>query len=131
MHNQVSEVKPLSEVKNAHREYLICKRGSVYVPMKYTELHMFYVVSKVTFVKDKVGNKFTIESSLSALEGELDEKIFFRANRKVLLNIDAILEYKMVENGKIAILLRDKDFKNHVIVSQVTAPYFKKWISAL
>ena len=118
-------------VGNLHKEYLICKRGNVYVPMKCSELFVFYVIAKVTFVKDKDGNKYTIESSLTALEAQLDDKYFFRANRKVILNIDSIVEYKMVGYGKIAILLKDGDFKNHVIVSQVTAPHFKKWITAL
>ena len=125
MHNQDSDVKP------AHREYLVCKRGSVYVPMKCTELYVFYVVEKVAFVKDHEGNKYTIEGSLSALESQLDDKLFFRANRKVILNINAIVEYKMIENGKIAILLKDKEFNNHIVVSQVTAPHFKRWITGL
>lgn len=125
MHNQETQLNTV------HKEYLICKRGSVYVPMKCSDLYVFYVIAKVTFVKDREGNKYTVESSLSALEGQLDEKHFFRANRKVLLNINTIDEYKMAGNGKIAILLKDKDFKSHVIVSQVTAPYFKKWITAL
>jgi len=120
-----------TDVRNAHKEYLVCKRGSVYVPMKCADLHLFYVIAKVTFVKDNLGNKYTIESSLSALEDQLHDKLFFRANRKVILNVNGIVEYKMVENGKIAILLKDKDFKGHVIVSQVTAPHFKRWITAL
>ena len=120
-----------TDLRTAHKEYLVCKRGSVYVPMKCTELYVFYVIAKVTFVKDQLGNKYTIESSLAALESQLDPKVFFRANRKVILNVNSIVEYKMIGNGKIDIVLKDKDFKSHVTVSQVTAPHFKKWIAAL
>ena len=119
------------DIKKTTKKYFICKRGNSYIPIRSTELYIFYVVSKVTFVKDKAGNKYTIEKSLSELEEQLDKKVFFRANRKVFLNVNAIREYKMIEFGKIAISVKDKEFKNEIIVSQVTAPLFKKWINDL
>ena len=110
---------------------LLCKSGNSHIPLPVPDLQIFYVVSKLTFVKDAQGNKYISDRSLGELEEQLDPSLFFRVNRKMILNVNAIAEYRIIEYGKIAIILKDKSFGEVVIVSQVTAPHFKKWINDL
>lgn len=60
------------------------------------------------------------------MEADLDSGYFFRANRKYIVNIDAIEKFKS-DNGKIALQLVPS-LNEEVLVSKENTPHFRKWI---
>ena len=63
---------------------------------------------------------------------KLDKKLFFRLNRQIIANINAIREFKSIEFSKIELsLVKNNYIKDTVIVRQFTAPEFKSWINNL
>lgn len=116
----------------SHKSFVICKRGNSFIPMKVTDLFLFLYHAGVTFTIDRNGNKYIVDKSLAELEEVLDNKIFFRVNRKLILSIYSIKEFKTISFGKIAIELKQSDwYKEEIIVSQLNSPLFKKWIHNL
>jgi DNA-binding LytR/AlgR family response regulator len=67
--------------------------------------------------------------TLSILEEELDPSIFYRANRRFIININAIKKFKAFDRVKLMVELIVK-VPEEVIISQENASYFKNWIAS-
>ena len=118
--------------KASHRSFVICKRGNSFIPINVADLLVFHHQAGVTFAIDKHGHKYIVDKPLSELEESLDNCIFFRVNRKIILSIYSIKEFQAIAFGKVAIELKQADwYKEDIIVSQVNSPLFKKWIHNL
>lgn len=93
--------------------------------VKLTEVRLFESVgnyAKVYFA----GNKPLILKSLNALEERLDEKVFFRANRKHIVNLRMIDKVEPYFNGG---LLLDLKGGEKIEVSRRQAVKFKEMMS--
>jgi DNA-binding LytR/AlgR family response regulator len=114
------------------KKKLIVNRGNTYIPVDIENIALFYTVHKMQFAIDFGGHKYTIDNNLTELEACLDPSVFFRVNRGIIVNIEAIKEYKVVAFGKIQIQLVSPGwFKEDIQVSQYTAPAFREWIHNL
>lgn len=119
--------KPSAGIKKR----IIVRKGNAYIPLSLNSIAVFYHY-KVTFAIDFSGNKYLVDENLFNLENRLDGLMFFRVNRQVIVNIEAIKEYRNIEYGKISIqLLSPNWIKEEVCVSQFKAPFFKQWVAQL
>jgi DNA-binding LytR/AlgR family response regulator len=109
------------------KERLIAKRGTNYYVVFTSEIAFIYTESRIVFLIDRKGERYTVEYSLSELEIELPSRDFFRVNRKFIVHINAILSFKPSFKGKIALELMHLS-KAEVSISQENASQFKKWI---
>ncbi len=86
------------------------------------------------FMRDNLNYLFTFDgerymldfNTLDEVEELLDPKVFYRANRQFIVNIDAIQQVKPHENQKLTLTLKSPA-KTAVDVSREKAPAFKKW----
>ena len=62
------------------------------------------------------------------LEEELDKNIFYRANRKYIINTNYIKRFKPLERSKISVELT-LPVNEEIIISQENSASFKKWIA--
>ena len=114
------------------KERILVRKGSSNTSILVNELAFFYSEMKITFAIDFMDVKYYSDYKLSDLEKLLDPKMFFRANRQIIVNINAIKEFKSIEFSKIELHLRPNSWiKEPIIISQFTAPDFKNWISNL
>ena len=113
------------------KKRIIVRKGNAYIPLCLESIAVFYH-AKVTFAIDFSGNKYLVDENLHNLENRLDGLVFFRVNRQVIVNIEAIKEYRIIEYGKLSIqLLSPNWIKEEVCVSQFKAPLFKLWLAQL
>lgn len=105
---------------------VVARKGTEFVALSVDEIAYFFTDHKIVFVRDSQGRQMIVDKNLSELESELDPKIFFRINRKFIVNQKAIDRFKP-DTGKILIFLRP-EMKEEVYVSKETAPEFRKWI---
>jgi DNA-binding LytR/AlgR family response regulator len=103
-------------------------RGIETISLKLEDVALFYTENKLVFAVDKSEKKYLCDKNLCQLEHELDPKQFFRANRQYLINIDVIKSFKPFERVKLEVKLHLENTQPVVIISQQTAPLFKKWI---
>jgi len=108
---------------------LIVRKGNENVVLKVEDIAFIYRDNTIIVAVDKEEKKFLCDKNLSALEEELDPAIFFRANRKYLLNIHYIRSYKTFEKVKLEVVLSISNSNHNIIVSQETAPLFRKWMN--
>ncbi|MDZ7933577.1 MAG: LytTR family DNA-binding domain-containing protein [Emticicia sp.] len=109
------------------KDRLIAKKGTNYYVVATKDIAFIYTESRIVFLIDRMGERYTVERSLSELEIELPSRDFFRVNRKFIVHINAILSFKPSFKGKIALELLHLA-KAEVSISQENAAQFKKWI---
>ncbi|MBS1576922.1 MAG: LytTR family transcriptional regulator, partial [Bacteroidetes bacterium] len=59
---------------------------------------------------------------------ELDDSMFFRANRQYIVNINFVKGFKAYEKVKLLVDLTLQEINHCIIISQETAPAFRKWM---
>lgn len=124
--------KPLQSLFTAmagkRRTRLLVKRGLEHVLVKLEDVVIFYTENKVVYLIDRFERKFITDKTLNELEVELDNSLFFRANRQYIINLNYVKGYKPYDKVKLRVDLNVPELNHEIIVSQVTAPEFRKWI---
>jgi DNA-binding LytR/AlgR family response regulator len=107
---------------------LIVRKGAENIALRVEDIAYIYRDNTIIIAVDKDEKKYLCDKNLSALEEELDGAVFFRANRKHLINIQYVRSFKTFEKVKLEVHLTLPSNNLNIIVSQETAPLFKKWI---
>lgn len=110
------------------KKRFLVKRGVDYVSVKIDEIAYFYATHKIVCLVDIKGNKFILDQSLSDLEKQIDPAIFYRANRKYLIHINAIKKIKSYPKSKLQLEV-DPPVSDEIIISQENVAPFKDWIA--
>lgn len=112
---------------NAYKSRLIVRKGTHYIPLETSDVAYLFTEHKVGFAKDREGQLFMIDDSLTELEKQLDPRQFFRANRQFLIHLSAITRFRSVEQSKIELEL-SPDTGQPVRIGKENAVAFRKWI---
>lgn len=62
------------------------------------------------------------------MEEQLDPEVFFKVNRQMIVNIDAIDHASLFYKGKMKVKVRP-EFKTDVVVSERKRAAFKLWLN--
>lgn len=110
------------------RKRFLVKRGIDYVSIKAEEIAYFYATHKVVCLVDIRANRFILDQSLADLEKQLDPSLFYRANRKYLVHINAIKKIKAYPKSKMQLEL-EPPASEEVLISQENVAAFKEWMA--
>lgn len=113
-----------------NKKRIIVKKGIENISILLENVVIFYSENKLVYIIDNNNKKFITDKTLIDLEAELDNSIFFRANRQYIINLNFVKSYKSYEKVKIQVDLSISESNHFIIVSQIAAPLFRKWISA-
>jgi DNA-binding LytR/AlgR family response regulator len=117
--------------QNKKKSRIIVRKGLEFQTIKIEDIAYFFTEHKIVFLVDKNNKKFLSENNtLSELEEELDGNLFFRANRKYIVNANYINRFKPVDKSKINVEL-SVPVNEEIIVSQENAASFRKWINEI
>lgn len=129
----INGINPLHKFINSFGEKkktrLIVRNGLEHVVLHIDDIALFYTENKIVYVLDKNGKEYMADKNLSDLEQLLDKNCFFRVNRQNIVHINYIRSFKAFERVKLQIELTLSDLNHNIIVSQETAPLFKKWMA--
>jgi two-component system LytT family response regulator len=78
-------------------------------------------------LKTNKGERHVINYALEEIEGFIDNKKFFRANRQFVLNVKNIKEVHHWFNGKLKVTT-NPIAETEIIISRERAADFKKWM---
>lgn len=110
------------------RSRILVRKGVEFQTVRIEDAGYFFTEHKLIFLVDKENRKYMAEkSNLSELEEELDKNIFYRANRKYIINANYIKRFKPLERSKISVELT-LPVNEEIIISQENSASFKKWI---
>jgi DNA-binding LytR/AlgR family response regulator len=130
INNQASLLEYLNQ-QHKKKTRIVVRKGVEFITVRVEDISYFFSEHKIVFLVDKDKRKYMVEKkNLTEMEEELDSKMFFRANRKYIINANYISNFKTIESSKILVELTIP-LNEPIIVSQENAPVFKKWISEI
>lgn len=91
------------------------------------EIAYLYVDNTITYVIRKDGKRSTTNDSLDQIYSSLDEKLFFRANRQIIVAIHAI--EKITKFGNSALKIQtNPESEVEIVIGKNKAASFKQWL---
>jgi DNA-binding LytR/AlgR family response regulator len=108
---------------------MIVRKGIENIALKVDDIVIVYTENKIVYVLDKDGRKYLSDKNLAEFYQELDNRVFFRANRQYIVNIGFVKSYKTYEKVKLQVDLTLPLSNHHIVVSQEMAPDFRKWMN--
>ena len=115
-------------IKKRKKTRLMVKSGSENISLLPENVVLLYTLDKVVYVVDRFSKKYLSDKTLTELEEELDRNTFFRAGRQYILNIGFIKSFKPFQKVKLLVETIIPDINHSIIISQESAPKFRKWI---
>lgn len=125
-YNQLA--KALGNNSPRYRQRLLVNKVDGFIQIPVSNIACVQVEEKVALAYTFSGLAHALDATLEKLEEELDPDLFFRANRQVIVNIEAIERVENYFNGKLILLLRKEIPNNRVVVSRKKAGLLKMWI---
>lgn len=117
-------VNPLE--KSYKRRFTI-KLGQHLKMLNVEDAECFFSENKGTYMHTTDNRDYLMESTLEQLEGELDPAVFYRVNRKHIVNIEAIKDIVVYSNSRLKVVLPTYN-DDEVIVSRERVSDFREWL---
>ena len=130
--NKVIHLDTTRSLSEKRRTRVVLRKGIDNISLPLSQIVFFYTEDKIVYGFDSMGKKYIAEINLTGLEQELDESIFFRANRQFIVNINYIKSFRNYEKVKLIVKM-EPDVLNDkycIIISQEKTPVFRRWIYA-
>ncbi|MEG9327885.1 two component transcriptional regulator, LytTR family [Salinimicrobium catena] len=112
---------------SSKKSRFMVKSGQVIKTIPSEEVAYFLAEEGVVLLVTFEGNRYVINYTLDQLEQLLDEKMFFRANRQLIANIDSIKEVQPYFKGRLHVVLEPGNAGEQIISSNKAAS-FKNWL---
>ena len=110
-----------------YKERLLIKRGQQLSYLKTDATAYCFADGKLCFAVDFNNNKYLLENNLTQLEEQLQPKKFYRINRQLMVNIDAITKVHTWLGGRLK--LEISPFTSlDTMVSRDRVNGFKEWL---
>ncbi|RGN31634.1 LytR/AlgR family response regulator transcription factor [Bacteroides oleiciplenus] len=121
-------IQNLQKQEKTYRTRFLIANVDKFWALQVNDIAYFYSENKITFAVTKSGQEHIIDLSLTRLEEQLNPKRFFRANRQVIVCIDAIVHAAPYFNGKIILHVKPI-YKDKITVSEEKVSAFKVWLN--
>lgn len=123
-----ADVRADQGTESKNTEVIVVSRGTKNIPIQVSNISYIFHEQGYNFIRTFDKEDFIISVSLDAMQEQLSSGKFFRANRQMLVNIEACEHFESIEHQKIQLQLRPKH-NQPVIISQKRAKVFKEWIA--
>jgi DNA-binding LytR/AlgR family response regulator len=110
-----------------YKERLLIKRGQQLSYLKTEKTAYCYADGKLCFAVDFDGTKYLLESNLSQLEEQLQPDTFYRINRHLLINIEAVKKVHTWLGGRLKVDIAPSTTAE-TVVSRERVNGFKEWL---
>ncbi len=114
-----------------YKKRFLIQIGEKIRKIEVSEIAYFYVLEKGIYLKTYQGNSYPVDFTLDKMEGMLNPEVFFRINRKYLVNMESISNMVAYSRGRIKLELKPKtEDEFDSIVSIDRSADFKKWMNS-
>ena len=113
--------------KGGYKERLLIKRGQQLTYLKTSDTAFCFADGKLCYAVDFNSNKYLLENNLTQLEEQMQPNQFYRVNRHLLVNIEAISKVHTWLGGRLKLELAPSTSAD-TIVSRERVSGFKEWL---
>lgn len=121
-------LETLKHPEKQYRNRFLIYGSDKFWTLRVEDIAYFYSEGKTTFAVTSGNQQHIIDLSLNKLEDQLDPKSFFRVNRQLIVNVDAVDHASPYYKGRLKVFITPA-FKSDVIVSEERAAAFKAWLN--
>ena len=125
INDAVENVTTIVSKKKVKDRFLV-RLGNHIHAVNTSDISLFYAEGRTVFLLTNERKKFIVEYNLEKLVALLDTRLFYRVNRKFIININAINDVIVYSNSRLKItphIIFDKE----IVVSREKVTSFKKW----
>lgn len=118
----------LEQLDQRRQDRIVIKKGTDFQIISIADISYFFVEQKIVFCVDRNNRKHITEwTNLGDACSELDPQLFFRANRKYIINHSFVKSFRHIEYGKTSVDMTVSP-NEEIIISQENSIYFRSWI---
>lgn len=110
------------------RKNILVYFGKSLLPITLEDVAYFHKVGEVTLARTIENQDYRIDQTLEQLQMNLAASTFYRLNRQMIVNMNAIKEVKNDPSGKLFVILQP-NYDIDVTVSRKKAADFKNWLN--
>jgi DNA-binding LytR/AlgR family response regulator len=129
--NNNSDLSVIKEVKEiittGYKTRFTTKVGEHIKLINANDICLFYSFEKATFIKTNENRNYNIDYSLESLMPILNSDIFFKINRKEIININSIKDIISYSNSRLKIKI-NLETESELIVAREKVKLFKQWL---
>jgi DNA-binding LytR/AlgR family response regulator len=123
----VTMQKILQMFSNSYKVRFLIKVGEHLRHISVDEIAFFHSLEKETYLNTNSSKSYGLDYSLDQLEELTDPKMFFRINRKYIINLKAIKDIIAYSGSRLKVKINDLD-DDEMIVSREKVAEFKNWL---
>lgn len=112
---------------NNYRKRLIVAQKHRFFPIEINDIACFILEDSILYAVTFNHDKYYLNRSLERVEQELDKIMYFRVNRNIIVNIEAIDYFENYFKGRLILKLKN-NLHEHILVSKNKAAAFKDWL---
>jgi len=120
--NKVKEM-----LQKQYKTRFVIKVGEHLKSIPVEDILFFYSLDKATFLCTADFKTYLVDYSLDRISEMVEERRFFRINRKYILNNQSIADIVFYSNSRLKIKLKKPD-EESIIVSRDKVAAFKEWL---
>ena len=110
-----------------YKERLLIRRGQQLQFLKTASTAHCHADGKLCYATDFNGNSYLLDNTLQELEGMLPPRQFYRVNRQLLVNVEAIRKVHAFLGGRLKLELAPPSGADCVVSRERVSP-FKAWL---
>ncbi len=116
--------------KGQYKKRFLGKVGQRLFFIDTEDIAFFQADNKLVHLIDKEGNRYLADYTIEKLVEQLDPEHFFRLNRSIIVNIDAIQQVKPYYNSRLKLSVKGATQQEEIIISRERVSEFKQWADA-
>ncbi len=119
----------MNAIKNGEKKYrnrVLIHTATAYYKIDIDQVAFFYSENKITYACTFNNTQHVVDMTLENLEDEIDPQQFFRANRQIIININAIVKFEDYFAGKLIVITKPA-FHEQITISRLKNSIFKHW----
>ncbi len=123
----VSLLKQTFSQKDNYKTSILVNYKDSFIPIGVNKIAFFIVENEILYIQTLDNQRYHVFKTMSEIESSIDPSLFFKINRQVLLNKNAIKEVQPYFNRKV-VIKTDVRIKEQLIVSRLKVTEFMNWI---
>lgn len=119
--------KMVAAMQGAAMQTMLVRYKDKIVPVNMEDVAFFYTFAERVTLTTLKGESYPVDKSLEALQQQLSDNKFFRANRQFIIARSAVKDIAVWFGNRLALNLV-VDTPERIIISKARVPEFKQWL---
>ena len=125
-----ARVDSMAAAQNRKNDIFLVHVKDKIIPLKTRDVSFFYTFDEKVTAHTSDGGRYPIAKTLEALQEQLPEHEFYRANRQFIVARRAVKDISVWFGSRLAVNL-DTETPERIIVSKARVPEFKRWMMSV